>query len=415
MSNQNSTLFNLNVEKALLSSMMFNPETFEDISLKIDSKVFFYKFHRDLFEVFESLNRDETPFDDEFVEIELRKKGTFNQNDLIEVISANPITNTAPYIKQIQALHNKRRLHGLGLGIQTDIADYSKSPDDILARIQESLGDIEGDLFELHTVNGADLKDKEIVFHCKDWLPIPCSALTLISADGGVGKTWIAVQLAVRYVIEHKYKKRAYLWLSEDPEGVIHSRLESVISFMGLSSNYDKIVHCIDFTWREPPALVVKKSFKTSEISPIFYKIQSLLRPYGLIVFDPMSDFIGADENDNSEASTFMKPFKQWSAVEHKSIVFLHHHKKDGGFRGATTIRTSMRIAYEMDFVKNTKGNIVDGNQEMRNIRLTKDNWGGGSSLNIGVGNSFKRQIVPVDKGFELIYEDVSTASMPMI
>lgn len=415
-----TALYNLNIERAILSSILFEPETLGDISLKLESEVFFHPFHRQLFEALLTLEREEKPFDDDFIEIEMRKYyGKFDMEDLLTVMSANPITNTAPYIRQLLELSNKRKLQMLGANIQNATNAPDKTPDDILATIQESLEDIEGDSFELDLKDGTQLSKEKPLFSCKEWLPIPLSALTLISADGGVGKTWIALQLAIRYVVEHKYQKKAFLWLSEDPEGVISDRLKQVVEFLGYSKDYSKIVHCIYFTTKEPPSLVVKKSFKTSEISPIFYKMKKQLKDFGLIILDPLSDFMGADENDNSEASTFMKPFKRWSAEEGKSIIFLHHHTKGDGkgtgvFRGATTLRTSVRIAYEMDFIRDIKNNVLEDKQEMRNIKLTKDNWGGGTHLKISIGSKFQRQIVPKNQAFEIVYGE-SKVEMPKI
>ena len=419
--NSSNALFNLNIERAVLSSIIFEPDIFSDISLKIGSEVFFNPFHKELFDILINLEQKEKPFDEDFIEIELRKNGKFNRNDLLAVMCSTPISNISSYIEQLLQLSNKRKLQILSANIHNDAINFDKTPDDILSTIQESLEDIDGDVFELDLIIGDHLSKTKPLFHCKNWLPIPSSALTLISADGGVGKTWISLQLAIRYVVEHKFEKKAFLWLSEDPEGIISERLEHVISFLGYTNDIKKIVHCIYFTTKEPPALVVKKSFKTSEISPTFYKIKKQLKNFDFIILDPLSDFMGADENDNSEASTFMKPFKRWSAEEGKSIIFLHHNTKgdgkgSGGFRGATTIRTSVRIAYEMDFVRDVKGTQVEDNQEIRSIKLTKDNWGGGTYLKVGIGSKFKRQIVPKNNAFEILYEDTQiNFEMPKI
>ena len=101
-----------------------------------------------------------------------------------------------------------------------------------------------------------------------------------------------------------------------------------------------------------------------------------------------------------------MKPFKSWATLEHKSIIFLHHHNKNTGtFRGATTFRTSVRIAYEMDFVREFKSELNKKKMHLRSIKLSKDNWGGGVYIQTSVGGYIERQIVPIDKNFQMLSE----------
>ena len=421
MSNGHSTLYNFNFERAVLSSVIFDPATFDTISIPLNADDFFLPFHRALYSAIEAIAIKEQPISDDFIMLEMQKAKTYDEMALLEVMSANPISNVMAYVKHIKQFSSSRKLQNLSMEMNKDIQAEDKELDDVLDMARDRLEEIESGSFSLELVSAKDLKEVLPTFHLKNWLPIPSSALSLISADGGVGKTWLVIQIAVRYVVEHKFEKKAFLWLSEDPEGVIKERLREVIEFLGYASSHDNIVHCVTFSTTEPPALIVRKGFKTSSISSKFYTIKKQLRGFGLIVFDPLSSFMGGDENDNSEASTFMKPFKKWCAEEDKSIVFLHHHTKGDGksagvFRGATTLRTSVRIAYEMDIVRDFKGNREEGKREMRSIKLTKDNWGGGTYLKIGLGAKFDRQIVPKSPAFEIEYEvSVNSYEMPTI
>jgi len=417
MNIEHSTLFNHNFERAVLSAIIFDPALFDVVSLKLSVFDLHLPFHQNLYAAMESLARGERPLSEDFIEVEMAKHGHYNEVALLEVLSANPITSVDHYVRQVLRFSNARKLKALSVDIGKDIQEQSKGVDEVLEMVREKLEDIESDGFELTVVNAHDLKEELPMFHLPKWLPIPSSALTLISADGGVGKTWIVLQIAVRYVIENDFKKKAFLWLSEDPEAVIKQRLKDVVGFLGHSSLYDNIVHCVDFTTNEPPSLIVKKGFKVSAISSKFYKIKQQLRGYGLVVFDPLSSFMGGDENDNGEASTFMKPFKKWCAEEDKSIIFLHHHTKGDGksagvFRGATTLRTSVRIAYEMDFMRTKKGDRLYLDTHKRAIKLTKDNWGGGNSISTHLGGVVMRQVVPVSPAFEIVYEEQETAEV---
>ena len=408
MSNNHETpLYNLNIERAILSSAIFDIKIFEDISFALESDDFYFPFHQSVFKTMEKLVKEEKPLDDDFIKNEMIRSGqSFDEMAMIELLSANPISNYKSYFAEIKGFSQKRKLMQLGLGICQNLKEH-KSSDELLEMIQEKTDEIEGDSFELGYHYASEPFDGKLPqFYLKDWLPIPSCALTLASADGGVGKTWLAIQMAIRFVVEENFEKKAFLWLSEDPESIIRDRIKDIVSFLGYSSFYKKIVNCIAFTTKEPPSLVIKKGFKESAISNKFYKIKKQLKPFDLIVFDPLSSFIGADENDNSEASTFMKPFKSWATLDNKSIIFLHHHNKNSGtFRGATTFRTSVRIAYEMDFVREFKSELNKKKMHLRSIKLSKDNWGGGVYIQTSVGGYIERQIVPIDKDFQMLSE----------
>ena len=50
-------LYNLNIERAVLSAIIFNPESYEDISTKLNSFDFHLPFHQHIFTAMEELNK----------------------------------------------------------------------------------------------------------------------------------------------------------------------------------------------------------------------------------------------------------------------------------------------------------------------------------------------------------------------
>ncbi len=66
-------LYNINIERAGLSAIIFDPEIFEDILSKLKSKDFYLPFHQYLFEAMEDLSRGDKPIDEEFLKSKIYK------------------------------------------------------------------------------------------------------------------------------------------------------------------------------------------------------------------------------------------------------------------------------------------------------------------------------------------------------
>ena len=256
-------------------------------------------------------------------------------------------------------------------------------------------------------------------FLCKGWLPFPKGTTSMVVAPGGTGKTWFVLQLAIRIVREDP-SKRIFLWLSEDPEGVVKSRYEAIINdvLIGKRGIEDSQ---IDIS-TEDPMLLLESQGRTVRMSPKFYTMRRELREYDVIVIDPLLAFFGGDENDNSQARVFMQPFLNWARAENKSIIFLHHSKKgDAGTsskaRGAGAIVDAVRCVYDMDNIYMTQSGekkLDPHSIHMRKFRLSKDNYGAVQFLD---GFDVEREIVPQKSAprVEIEYEGVGTADMPMI
>ena len=102
-------IYALNIERAVLSSILFNPEIIEDLLGIIKAKDFYLPVHKKLFEAMVQLNIEDLPIDEEF----LRKKVSPKDVDdsiIIEILSANAITNTQAYAKEIKDASIKREL-----------------------------------------------------------------------------------------------------------------------------------------------------------------------------------------------------------------------------------------------------------------------------------------------------------------
>lgn len=146
------SVYSINIERAVLSSILFNPEEIEDVLGLIKHKDFYLPAHQKIFHVMEQLHTADMPIDEEFIRKRIDAKDV-DDSILIEILSANPITNTLAYVKEIKDGAVKRELANLATIIKKVAIE-----DDILA--SEAVNTIQNELYKITTDSASsELKD----------------------------------------------------------------------------------------------------------------------------------------------------------------------------------------------------------------------------------------------------------------
>ncbi|MEA1915319.1 MAG: replicative DNA helicase [Campylobacterota bacterium] len=148
------SVYSINIERAVLSSILFSPEELEDVLGVLKAKDFYLPAHQKIFDVMETLHTEQLPIDEEFI----RKRVSSQDVDdsiLIEILSANPITNTMAYTQEIKDGSVKRELATLATTIK------KVTIEDELPAVQ-AVDTIQNELYKISTDSAAsDLKDME--------------------------------------------------------------------------------------------------------------------------------------------------------------------------------------------------------------------------------------------------------------
>lgn len=385
--NDELEIYNLVFERAILSSIIFNPSDFESLSKQLTYEHFYLSAHQDIYNAILNLTAMDKPIDEEFLKLELNRVGRFNESAMIDILVTNPIANPAAYIQELAKYKDKRTL--LNLSIKFKEAANKEDPinaaKELIIALEKGMS-IDRRL--PHPINHEEIEEKDAEFILKEWLPIPKNTVSLITAPGGSGKTWTVLQIAIRYCIENRMSK-AFLWLSEDPKSLSKSRLNKILSTVLESST----THLnIDIADDATPHLLNIIGNKVT-IDPIWYDLKKVFEPYDLIILDPLIAFFGGDENNNGHARFFMQLFTEFSGKSGKTIIFIHHSTKGtAGSRGAGAIVDAARLHYEVDRIRNKEKEIDELKSHMRLIRLAKDNYNAGAILK---SNEVERQIFP--------------------
>jgi len=377
-------LYNLAFERSILSSIIFDPSSFEELSGYINADDYYLPTHRAIFEVMGTLEAQNKPIDEEFLKRELVKSNSFDEQVMLEILSANPISNTRAYVEEVVDKSRLRKLINVTNVIKKGVLEEQLSSDEVISQTEDELNaivDMVADDFGIININ--DVVDAVTEFILKDWLPIPRGTVTIIAAPGGTGKSWTALQLAIRHHLESG--QQCAVWLSEDQDYESKSRSKSICEHI-LHKQFN--LPGVKLISRSPIQLIVNKKFSHAN----FYKFKKNFKEFDVVIFDPLLAFYGGEENDNSQARMFMQPFMDWAKETNKCIIFLHHSKKGGdgsmksNARGAGAFVDAARTVYEI--------NKVDEENESseREFVLTKDNYGAIKML-----NSFKvrRTITP--------------------
>jgi len=184
------------------------------------------------------------------------------------------------------------------------------------------------------------------------------------------------IRIAMVYVAENPDRK-AVLWLTEDSEGENYSRFSRLVGEFKQDTKYfQERVHFVVSS----PLRFTKLEDGNATVTTEFLQTKLELADYSMIVFDPLLQFNGCDENSNTHAGVMMGAFKSWAAKEDKEILLLHHVTiyQDGGIkaRGAGEWQNGCRCVYSVAYPMKVEGKkqVKDISSRKRVFELIKDN-----------------------------------------
>ncbi|RLA73724.1 MAG: replicative DNA helicase [Epsilonproteobacteria bacterium] len=145
-------VYKLNIERAVLSSIVFDPNIIEDILGVLKTNDFYFPAHCQIFDIMQKLHNEDLPIDEDFI----RQKANKNDIDdevLLEIMSTNPISNIGAYIAQIKDSSVKRELATLANLIQKEVENENN-------KAVQSLDIIQNHLYNISTDSASvDIKD----------------------------------------------------------------------------------------------------------------------------------------------------------------------------------------------------------------------------------------------------------------
>lgn len=244
--------------------------------------------------------------------------------------------------------------------------------------------------FENLFTSAADYEGKEIV--PMDWVintMIPANTVTLLSGDGGTGKSLLALNLAISVAtggllpwLGFKPQKGPALYVgAEDDQNEMHRRINNMIwnrPDIGFADLKD--LHIASLAARDALLSVVDARSNILTPSPLFEQIRTKIdaeRPR-LVVFDTLADLFPGNENDRAQARQFIGQLRKLSVDFSTTIILLSHPSLSGmasgtGTSGNTAWNNSVRSRLFMQRI-NEEGYELD--KTARKLTVMKSNYG---------------------------------------
>lgn len=258
----------LNIERLILSSIIFDYEQIFEISLILKKDDFYLKAHQDIYEVMLNLHEEGLPIDEEFIKNRV-PKDNFNENILIDIVSSKPITEPQAYAFELKESSKLRKLDQLSKNIIFNISN-EKNSQDIISNIQINIENIENETLQRTpsikdtikeikadmkkaSENGAKILGQSSGLDALDNIlgAFEDGDLIVIAARPSMGKTSIISRIATQAL---KEKNGVLIESLEMPRKKIVSRLiasmsgESLTDLKkGLVKDINKFNQAIDF------------------------------------------------------------------------------------------------------------------------------------------------------------------------
>lgn len=379
----NDLQFIKNAEITLLSSYLNDYTLLEASTFKED--FIYFKENKEIFKAMQSLLKKELPIDEDFILKEIKAKGDY-QSKLIEILTTTAISDVKKIEDELLEQYKKRELYKF---LNLSISKISETTSDklITQLTSYTLNDSLTDSFWSFE-NFADITPKSPEFYISEICPIQKKEINLITSRGGKGKSFVALYLMSELA---KNGLNCFGWLSEDSVNGSKNRFETLkYTHKHLTPNFK--------VWGKDKKL---ESFikvdKTGnyEASDFFLSFKKAMKPFDLIVIDPLVPLFCKEENNNVEARFLMGLLNEWIEKENKTLILIHHDGKgeNAGSRGASAIIDAVRIHYSLE--------TVDNNTTHRKLVLKKSNHFF-SNKNEFLIQLFKNEIKPT----EIVFED---------
>lgn len=215
---------------------------------------------------------------------------------------------------------------------------------------------------------------------------IPGKTVTMLSGDGGTGKSLLALQLAVATATDTDWIGRsvtapgkALVMCAEDDDDELHIRVAGICKAEGVSLyRLDRLL--IRSVAGEDSLLAIPDNRSVMQPTQLFGTISREVERHRptLLVLDTLADLHGGNENDRAQARQFVSLMRHLAICYQCAVVLLAHPSLVGmntgtGTSGSTSWNNSVRSRL---YFYRVKEDGYEPDTDARILQQMKNNYG---------------------------------------
>ena len=130
-------VYNLNIERAVLATILYQPEKADDILESLKDEAFYHPAHRAIYQTIEHLAAKSIPIDEDFIRKHY-KGGEWDSDVFFEILSTTPLPNPLVYIDELNSLSKTRKTASL---FREGLArlDGGEDTDTVISEVEDAL------------------------------------------------------------------------------------------------------------------------------------------------------------------------------------------------------------------------------------------------------------------------------------
>ena len=212
---------------------------------------------------------------------------------------------------------------------------------------------------------------------------IPDETLTLLSGDGGTGKTTLALQLAVAMRTDGdwlgmKVTQQPVLFVtSEDDRKDVNLNLRAILRAESKSLAHCPDLHILPLADRDACLAAASTKLAAIAATPLWHALVKLverLKPR-FVIFDALADLFGGDENSRRHVRGFIVLLKQLARRQKLAVVLIAHPSLTGmntgsGLSGSTDWHNGPRARLYFQRPKDKYDKTLD--DDLRTLTVMK-------------------------------------------
>ena len=220
---------------------------------------------------------------------------------------------------------------------------------------------------------------------------IPNRNVTLLSGHGGIGKSYLTLELLIAAATGHDWlglptkHVKAMGVFAEDEADELHRRVVAITQAMGLGVEDLENLVLVDRTAQDNVLVEFDRFTSAGEVTYLYTQIMNAALESGLqlIVLDSLHNMFSGNENDRPQAYTFIRCLRELAMEIDGAVVLLAHPSRAGistgsGDSGSTAWHNSVRSRVYVSEVEDEPGVLTLSNKKQNYARKADQvrlNW----------------------------------------